>query len=61
MEKMTKLVPWKVFLGDYYLDTVYFQESMDSTEVAKSLIDHDGFDDGIHVIKANFIWQPRKK
>lgn len=43
---------WKVILDGKVIDTVQFSNSMSKTEVKKSLVNHDGYEDSIEVRKA---------
>ena len=38
-----------IYLGDDYIDTVFFDSDMSDYEVLQSLIDHDGYPSGITV------------
>ena len=45
----TKLSAWDVWDKGVHIDTVWFNTYMDSLEVRRSLIDHDGYPDTILV------------
>ena len=40
---------WEVQLGLYHIDTVYFNPDCDAEYVRKSLVEHDGYPEGIKV------------
>ena len=40
---------WEVQLGFHHIDTVYFTPDCDAEYVRKSLIEHDGYPEGIMV------------
>jgi len=40
-----------VLLNDEVIEEVFYDSDMDEDEVRRSLIDHDGFDSNIKVIK----------
>jgi len=42
---------WNVYLEGKKIDSVPYVASMDADEVKRSLVDHDGYDPGIYVIK----------
>lgn len=44
-------VPWDVFLHGRYIDTVYFDSDMTHNDVLQSLINHDGMNPAIVVVK----------
>jgi len=50
---------WEVYLetgrytSDDHIDTVFYDSDMSKEEVTKSLIDHDGYDPAIYLIKVN--------
>jgi hypothetical protein len=43
---------WNVYLGSRLIDTVYYMTVCDAEYVKTSLIDHDGYNPAIRVIKA---------
>jgi len=45
-------IPWDVYLNEECIDTVWFDEDIPSQEVRKSLVEHDGYDSDIVVLKA---------
>ena len=47
---------FRVFLNGREIDTVYWASAhkMTADEVRKSLVDHDGYDSRIKVVKRNF-------
>ena len=44
--------PYDVYLNEELIDTVWFDEDIVSQEVYKSLVNHDGYDSNIVVLKA---------
>jgi len=44
--------PWDVSLNGEVVDTVWFDPTMTADEVRKSLIEHDGYNNHISVVKA---------
>jgi len=43
---------WNVYLGNKLIDSVFGYETYTADEVRKSLVNHDGYDSGIRVVKA---------
>jgi hypothetical protein len=48
---MSRQIPWKVFLNNRLIDTVYYDRDCDAEYVRRSLIEHDGFNANIKVRK----------
>lgn len=46
---------WNVWLGGHIVDTVFFESDMDSLEVTKSLVEHDGYDPSIKVTTTEYV------
>lgn len=46
-----KQTAWSVFLGGDEIDVVFFDSRCDHDYVKSSLINHDGLDSGISVVK----------
>ena len=42
-------IGWDVYLRGRHIDTVWFDSRMDSAEVKRSLVEHDGYDPAIEV------------
>ena len=51
MTKQNEMVPWEVFLNGKAHDTVYYTADCDRLYVYDSLVDHDGYDPNIIVVK----------
>lgn len=47
-------IPWDVYLNEVLIDTVWFDEDIVSQEVYNSLVNHDGYNSDIVVLKALF-------
>lgn len=43
---------WNVYLGKKLVDSVFWNPSFSAEDIRRSLIDHDGFDPGIRVVRA---------
>ena len=48
---MTKFQAWDVYLGDRWIDTVFYDATLTSAYVRRSLIDHDGYNSSIMVVR----------
>lgn len=46
------MVAWEVWQGRKHIDTVYFSPNMSASEVKRSLVNHDGYDNDIKVHKS---------
>ena len=44
-----KMNTWDVYLNGERIDTVWFADVMDASEVKASLVDHDGYNPAIRV------------
>ena len=42
---------WNVYVGMKCIDTVFFMKNCDADYVRRSLIDHDGYDSRIRVVR----------
>lgn len=51
--RMNPQAAFSVFLHGRKIDTVYFSSNARTSEVRRSLIDHDGYDPAIRVVKAH--------
>jgi hypothetical protein len=45
-------IPYDVYLNEELIDTIWFDESYKLEEVWSSLVNHDGYDSDIVVMKA---------
>lgn len=43
---------WDIYLGDTYIDTVFYNSNLDAEYVRRSLIEHDNYNPHITVRKA---------
>ena len=55
---MSKMIAWDVFIsreyeGALHIDTVYFSKGCAADYVRRSLIEHDGYDPRIVVVRRN--------
>lgn len=44
---------WNVYLNGKLIDTVFFVPSMEADDVKRSLVNHDGYDPAITVLRDN--------
>lgn len=54
--KLAIYTPWKVYLNNEHIDTVFFHPSVDKAEVYQSLVEHDNLPYEITVISTNEIY-----
>ena len=40
---------WEVYIGQRWIDTVFFQADMDAEDVKRSLVEHDGYSSNIRL------------
>jgi len=52
-------VGWKVLLKGKQIDTVYYVKGAEAAEIKQGLINHDGYDSGITVVKESSIQEVR--
>ena len=45
------MVAWRVYLGRKHIDTVFYDIYCDADYVKRTLVDHDGYNPSIRVIK----------
>ena len=43
---------WNIYLDGKKIDSVFYQDGMEAWEVKDGLINHDGYDERIKVVKA---------
>ena len=58
MAKHTPMTAWDIIVAGSVVDTVFYDSDMDAETVRRSLIDHDGYDEGITVKHARPLGTP---